>query len=188
MSIEVGSGESNGRVGLLEQQVTPVEPPSPPSAHAAGRRRRRWPLIVGLAVVLVLALAVGAYAANSSLSQNYSPQRAVADYLAAQQRGDVSAMWSRASYVRGDGSYERLFNQSALRATMQLPANSKLRDVRVTSTRQLDSASSLVAVSLMWNDVPRELTFTVRKDPSATHWLIYPSWKVEIPYSTVTVT
>ena len=143
---------------------------------------------MGLVGVLVLALAGGAFAANSSLSQTYSPQRAVADYFAAQQRGDVNAMWSRASYARGDGSYERLFNQSALRAMMQLPANTSLRDVHITSTRQLDSASSLVAVSLMWNGVSRELTFTVRKDPNGSHWLFYPSWKVEIPSSTVNLT
>lgn len=188
MSIEAGSNESNGRVGLLDQPLTPVEPSSPPSAPAAARRRRRWPLIVGLGVVLVLAVAVGAFVANSSLSQTYSPQRAVTDYLAAQQRGDVNAMWSGASYARGDGSYERLFNQAALRAMMQLPANSRLGDVRITSTRQLDSASSQVAVSLMWNGVRREQTFTVRKDPNASHWFFYSSWKVEIPYSTVSVT
>src|SRR5437899_3270061 len=121
MSIEIGSDETNARVGLLEQPVAGVEPPPSPPAPAAARHRRRWPLVVGLAVVLVLALVGGAFVANSSLAQTYSPQRAVADYLAAQQRGDVNAMWSGASYARGDGSYERLFNQAALRAMMQLP-------------------------------------------------------------------
>src|SRR3981189_3358350 len=121
MRIEVEADDGTGGVGLVEQGVTPLEPLSPPSVPAAPHRRRRWPLVMGLVGVLVLALAGGAFAANSSLSQTYSPQRAVADYFAAQQRGDVNAMWSRASYTRGDGSYERLFNQSALRAMMQLP-------------------------------------------------------------------
>jgi hypothetical protein len=143
---------------------------------------------VGLIGVLLAVLGVGAFAADASLSQTYTPQRAVADYFTAEQRGDVNAMWARASYVGGDGSYERMFNRSALQAMMQLPVNSKLRDVRIVSTRLLDSASSLVAVSLLWNNVPRELTLTVRKDRSASNWLFYPSWKVEIPSSTVNLT
>jgi hypothetical protein len=188
MGTEIGSDATEARVGLLEPHVTPVEPPSPPSLPAAARRRRRWPLILGLVVVLLLALAGGAYAANSSLSKTYSAQRAVTDYFAAQQRGDVNAMWSRATYARGDDSFERLFNQAALRAMMQLPANSNLRDVRITSARQVDNSTSLVGVSLVWNGTPRDLTFTVRKDPSASHWLFYQSWKVEIPYSTLSIT
>jgi hypothetical protein len=189
MSIEVGTDESSGGIGLVESRVTPVEPPSPPSPVPAARRRPRWPLIVGLAiVVLVLALGGGAFAANASLSQTYSPQRAVADYFAAQQRGDVNAMWSHATYLHGDGSYERMFNQEGLRSMMKLPANSSISDVRIASTRQLDSARSLVGVSLVWKGVPRDLAFTVRKDPNVSHWLFYPSWKVEIPSSSINVT
>jgi hypothetical protein len=188
MSIEVESEQSGGRVGLVEPELPAVELPVPPSAARAGGRRRRWPLIVGLAGVLVLALAGGAIAANSALSQTYSPQRAVADYLALQRRGDAKAMWAGATYERGDGSYALLFDQTALGTMMQLPENSKLRDVRVISTRQLDSARREVEVTLMWNGVPRALTFTVHRDPNASHWLLYPSWKVEIPYSTVSVT
>jgi hypothetical protein len=188
MSIVVRSEESNGGIALVEPQVIPPEPPSAPTASAEGRRRSRWPLIVGLAVFLVLALAGGAFAANATLSQTYSPQKAVADYLSAQQRGDAKAMWAGATYTHGDGSYGLLFDETALGAMMRLPANSKLRDVRITSTWRLDSARSVVAVNLMWNGAPRALTFTVRKDPAASHWLFYPSWRVEIPYSTVTVT
>ncbi len=186
MSIEVGRNDRAGDVELAEQGETPVEPLPPPSVSMA-RRRRHWLLIAALAGVLMVALAAGAYVANLSLSQTYSPQRAVADYFAAQQRADVNSMWSLASYERGDGSYERMFNQAALRAMMQLPANAKLRDVRITSTRQLDSVSRLMGVSLTWNGVPRHLTLTVRKDPRGSHWFFYPSWKVEIPASTVNV-
>jgi hypothetical protein len=188
MSIEVESEQSGGRVGLVEPQLTAVESPVPPSAAKAGGRRRRWPLIAGLAGVLVLALAGGAVAANSALSQTYSPQRAVADYLAAQQRDDARAMWAGAAYARGDGSYALLFDQTALRTMMQIPENSKLGDVRIISTRQLDSGRREVAVNLVWNGVPRALTLTVNKDPNASHWLFYPSWKVEIPYSTISIT
>jgi hypothetical protein len=182
------SQESSGSIGLVEPQLTTVEPPAPTLASEAGRRRRRWPLIAGAAAVVILALAGGALAANASLSQTYSPQRAVGDYLAAQQRGDAKAMWARATYARGDGSYAPLFDQTALRSMMQLPENSKIADVRVTSSWQLDSARSVVAVNLTWNGNPRALTFTTHKDPSSSHWLFYPSWKVEIPYSTVSVT
>lgn len=187
MSSEAGMDESSAGIGLFEPLATSLAPLQPHSVPAA-RRRRRWPLIAALAGLLVVALAVGAYVANALLSQTYSPQHAVADYLAAQRRGDVNAMWSRASYVHGDGAYDRMFNQAALRAMMQLPANSKLRDVRITSTRQLDSTSSLVGVSLAWNGVPRDRTFTVRKDPTVSHWLFYSSWKVEIPESTINMT
>src|SRR5580765_469849 len=60
---------------------------APPAARTGGMR---WAAIT-LIVIFVIALAggAGAFAANSYLSDTYSPQRAALNYFTAQQRGDV---------------------------------------------------------------------------------------------------
>jgi hypothetical protein len=170
-------------VAILEHP-SDAATPTPP----ARRRSRRLLMTGAIAAVLVLGLAVLLILANSALSAAYSPTRATLDYFAAQQRGDVDAMWANASYVRGEGAYSDFFNRFALASMMKVKENRDVRNVKVVSVNAVDANTSTVNVSLSWGGVQRSLQLTVRKDTSNVHWLIYPSWRIEIPSSTIELT
>lgn len=160
-------------------------PASPPSPRRRGRARL---LVIGLVVAVALGgIGAGAYVANASLSITYSPEKAVTDYFAAQRRGDVATMMANATFARGDGSFDDLFGQTALRSMMALQQNLDLRNVKVKSTHVIDDSSRFVTVSMTWNGAQRVYDYKVRKDPARVHYALYNSWRVEIPYVTIRV-
>jgi hypothetical protein len=168
----------------------PVQPgfgqPPPPAAKKGGSRVL---LIVGIvAVFLILVLAGGAIVANASLSSTYSPKRAVSDYLAAQARGDVNAMMLGATFTSPDSTSSQFFTKDAVAAMMGMTENKSISSVSVTSSQDLDSSTSKVAVSMSWNNTQRTQTYTVRKDTSRMHDLFYYSWRVDIPSTSISVT
>jgi len=168
------------------EQPSAEPPASSPSPKRSGRGRL---LILVLVAALVLGGAgTGGYFANASLSSTYSPERAVTDYFAAQMRGDVATMMANATFMRGDGSFDDLFGQNALRAMMALQQNLYLRNVKVKSTHVVDDSSRFVTVSMTWNGAQRVYDYKVRKDPARVHYALYNSWRVEIPYVTIRVT
>jgi hypothetical protein len=145
-------------------------------------------LVIGLVVVLVLGgLGAGAYLANASLSSSYNADRAVTDYFAAQKRGDVHGMMSNATFLRGDGSFIDMFGEGALSAMMGVPQNLDVQNVKVTSTRVIDDSTRGVTVSMIWNGAQRSTDYVVLKDPARVHYALYYSWRVQIPYVTITV-
>src|SRR5713226_824984 len=114
------------------EQPSAEPPASSPSPKRSGRGRL---LILVLVAALVLGGAgTGGYFANVSLSSTYSPERAVTDYFGAQKRGDVARMTSNATFLRGDGSFDDLFGQDALRAMMGVRQNLDVQAVRVKSS------------------------------------------------------
>jgi hypothetical protein len=133
-------------------------------------------------------LAALAVLANNALSQAYNPSRAVLDYFNAQSRGDVNGMWANATYDRGEGSYSAFFDKTAVAGMMSSHENRDLRNIKVISVTAVDSNTSTVTVSLRWHGVPRSITLTVRKDSANVHWLLYPSWRVGIPSTTMHLT
>jgi len=135
--------------------------------------------------VLFAALGGGAYYANASFSATYSPQQAVVNYLAAQQHGDVDAMLASANFTRGDGSYEQFFDKTGLTAMMTISQNREISDVKVVSTRQVDSATAVVVTSMTWAGAGVSFDYTVRKNLGDTHFLLYNSWKVDVPNTTI---
>ena len=158
-----------------------------PPARRAGRGRVL--LVIGIiAVFLIAALGGGAIFANAQLSTTYSPQRAVTDYFAALGRGDVSGMMSNAQFLPGDPSYSQYFGKDAAKALVAVDQNRQISQVSVASTQPVDDVTSTVKVSLTWGGTPRSLTYTVHKDTSRVHYLFYDSWRVDIPYTTITVT
>ena len=174
-----------------------VPPPSyvPPPATAyatpqAARRQggsRRW-LVIGLVVVLLIAvLGGGAAFANASLSSTYSPQQAVTDYFAAQGRGDVNGMLANATYLKGDATYAPFFGKDALAKMLSLSQNKAVSNVNVVSTKAVDASTSTVTVSMTWSGNERTHTYIVRKDTSRVHYAFYYSWRVEIPFTTITL-
>jgi len=188
----IGSGrgvdlqDDPGVAGLDElgmSQSPPAIEGMPAPAHA---RRSRLPIIIGLAIVLVV-FSVGALVANAALSSTYSPRRAVEDYFAAQAHRDAAGMFANATFLRGDGAYGQFFGLTELQHMLQLPANSDIHSVSITAVREVDGSTRTVSVSMTWNGVRRSEQLTVRKDSSRMHWLIYPSWRVEIPSTTITV-
>ena len=130
----------------------------------------------------LLAVDGAGIAANTALSSLYSPQRAVADYFAAQSRGSVSGMMSNATFLQG--SDPAFFSSSAVTAMMALPQNRDVKDIRIISTQSTDYSTETVNVSMMWGGTPRRQAYTVRKDNSRVHELIYHSWRVDIPFAT----
>src|SRR2546430_4454686 len=177
---------------------TPMPPPPsyapslPPAAWgtaapATQARGGRW-IAITLIVVFAVSLVggAGAFAANSYLSDKYSPQRAVLSYFVAQQHGDVNAMLANANFVRGDGSYEQFFDRVGVKAMMEIPQNKEVSDVKILSTKGVTSNNDQVDVSMTWAGAQHIYNYTVRKDAAKTNYLFYSSWRGALPYSTPT--
>jgi hypothetical protein len=191
--------------GLVSESGAPPEPltqaapaPAPPTSMPpaawgtsppARKGRGRW---VAVTLILVFALFVvgggGAYVANASLSTTYSPQQAVLNYLAAQQQGDVNAMLAAANFTRGDGSFEQFFNKSALTAMLDLSENKAISDVKIESTSQADSNTANVKASMKWAGSTYSHEYSVHRNLADAHFLFYNSWKVDVPFTTITFT
>jgi len=169
----------------------PLLPPAAwgTAAPAAAKRRNRW-LAIALIVIFAVSVAggAGAFAANSYLSDTYSPQRAVLSYFTAQGRGDVDGMMSNATFLRGDGSYEQFFDRVGVRSMMDIAQNRDISEVKILATKTVSSESDLVDVSMMWAGTQHIYNYTVSKDASRTNYFFYSSWRVDIPYTTITIT
>ena len=176
----------------METVATPVEAESAPTdaAPQAAKRSRggRRLLAAALLVALLMAVAGGAFAfANASLSSRYSPGRALLDYFAAQKRGDAAGMMANATFLRPAGSSDDLFQRAAVAAMLQIPQNSDVSDVRILSSTSVDSSASNVRVSMTWAGASRVAVYSVRKDLRETHYLLYNTWRVEVPYATIAI-
>lgn len=169
-------------VGVLTPAADAVTTPVP----SPGRKpRRAFVFLTGAAVALVL-LAAGALVANTFLASAYSPDRAVLDYLAAQSRGDVDGMWQNAVFQGGEGSYHAFFTKDALAAMMNTPGNRGVSAPRVQSVKQIDGNTALVTLLVNWYSSPGStVRLRVVKDSARTHFMLYPSWRVVAPTSTI---
>jgi hypothetical protein len=165
----------------------PLDGWTPEPLREAPPRNRRRLVLVGLGL-LAVALAAGAFAANAVLAQRYSARQAVLDYFAAQAHGNLNGMWANATFLKGEGAYSDFFTRSAVAAMMQVPQNRDVHDVRIASIQQVDGNTASVTVDLTQDGTPRTDVFTVRKDSSDVHWLLYPSWRIEIPSTTIHLT
>ena len=164
--------------GITEER-TAVGPP------LATRRRRRALIPVVTLLLVMLALGVFAVMANASLSRQYSPEAAIRSYFAAQQRGDVSGMWANAVFERPDASAARFFDRAALASMMKIEGNSALREVRILSVKKVDSSTEKATISMLWKGTRLSQDYTVRRDAGEVHWFLYPSWKIQVPSTTV---
>ena len=179
--------------------ATPMPPPPsyapalPPAAwgRAAPATRARGGRWIAITLIVVFAVSLvggaGAFAANSYLSDKYSAQRAVLSYFVAQQHGDVNAMLANANFVRGDGSYEQFFDRVGVKAMMDIPQNKEVSDVKILSTKAVNSNLDQVDVSMTWAGAQHIYNYPVRKDASKTNYLFYSSWRMDIPYTTITL-
>jgi hypothetical protein len=175
--------------------LPPYLVPAPPQAIAAAAPARSggrgWQVaiaIILIAVFVIAAAGTGAFVANASLSSQYSPQRALSDFFKAQAVGDVDGMLSNATFLRGDGAYDQFFNKDALTQMLSLAQNRDVSNVKVTSSQVVDSATSVVTVSMTWAGNRRTHAYTVRKDTARVHDYFYYSWRVDIPSASISVT
>jgi hypothetical protein len=149
--------------------------------------RRKAFILAGiglLAVILVVAGALG----SASLSQTYSARQAVLDYFGALAHRDADGMLANASFQRGEGSYSVFFTKAAIQGMLRLPANSDVRNVRITADRPIDGSSRSLTVAMTWNGNQRSETLTVRQDLSQSRWLFFHPWRAEIPSTLIQVT
>ena len=171
--------------------VAVATPPAPTPAELGPPvptpKRRQLPLLAGALGVLAIALLAAAVVANGSLSKKYSAAQAVQDYYAAMAHRDADGMLANATFIRGEGAYSYFFGKPALQGMLELPANSDIHNVKLTSDRQIDSSSRSITVSMTWNGKNRSQTLTVRKNPAQAHWLFYPAWKVDIPSTRIQI-
>jgi len=166
-----------------QQYQQPYQPPAAPKS-----RRTTW-LVLGMVVAIILVLGGGgAVLGNFLLAKAYGPEQAVTDYFAAQSRADVSVMMAGANYLRGDSTWDSLFDRSALDAMMAIPQNADVKNVKIVSSKQVDSKTSAINVSMTWNGQAHNQTYNVVQDPGQTHFLFYHSWRVQVPFVTVHVT
>lgn len=164
-----------------------LPPPRSPAAAPPRTRTRNRLLVIGIvALVLVLVLAGAGFEGNSLLSSRYSPERAVADYFAAQGRGDVSAMMANGIFEQGANA--EFFNRSGVAAMMAIAENKDVRNVKVISSQAVDSSTRVVGVSVTWAGVQRSQAYTVRRDNSQTHVVFYHSWRIVVPFVTIHIT
>jgi hypothetical protein len=161
---------------------------SGPGRHAPRVRRRGLPFMLAGLAVLAIVLVGAAMLANASLSQTYSAEQAVRNYFAALARRDAGGILANTTFLKGEGSFSYFFDKAALQDMLKLPANSKISDVRVTAVRVIDASSSSVTVSMSRNGKARTDTLTIRKDLGDSHWLFYPSWRVELPSARIQIT
>jgi archaellum component FlaF (FlaF/FlaG flagellin family) len=152
------------------------------------RRTGRLLLIIGLIVVLLLAAGgVGAVVANASLASTYSAQKTVADFLAAQKKGDTAFMMANANYLRGDGSFSEYFDESGLKAMLALPQNTDINDIHIASTTVVDANTSTVNVTMTWAGHHVVRAYTVHRDLARVHYNFYYSWRLDIPFGSITL-
>jgi len=146
-------------------------------------------LIIGLVIVLLLAAGgVGAVLVNASLTSTYSAGKTVADYLAAQKKGDSTFMIANANYLRGDGSYSQYFEAGGLNAMLAIPQNTDISDINIASTTVVDANTSTVNATMTWAGHHVVRAFTVHRDLTRVHYNFYYSWRLDIPFASINLT
>jgi len=150
------------------------------------RLRNLWLVVAATALLEILVLGGSGLAAYELLSSAYSPERAVADYFAAQSQGDVSGMMANATFEQGSNS--EFFGRAAIAAMMQLPQNKDVHSVQVVSSQAIDATTRSVGVSMIWGGQHRSQTYTVRKDNSGFRDFVFRYWRVVIPFVTIHIT
>lgn len=174
-----GNERSQAAVGVSSEPIHYVGGREGPPEGSGFRA-----LAVALAAVLVL-LSGAAIVANALLTSFYSPERTIQDYFAAQSHGDASGMYSRANFLGNSFSTDNRFDLTAIQRMMALPANADLREIHISGERTLGDSARSFRVSLRWAGRPWSRELTVRKDPSRSHLLVYPDWRVLIQPSTI---
>ena len=150
-------------------------------------RRRGW--FSQLTVGAVLLLIVAGFALNSYLASRYGPDGTAISYVEATGSGDSATAWSLMTVAGGPSpaGTADLATQAGLDGQLHLePAHTGVTNVAVAGHRDVPGG---VQVSVSYQDHGRKasIQLDLSQDPSARHFGIYPSWRVVVVPSVVTV-
>jgi hypothetical protein len=185
----VGLGAVGRFVFSLAPEVSPsagplgVEPVAALPVSTLPRLGRRAYIVWAILAATIAAGTVG----NAVLTGVYAPEKTALAYLAAQSKGDATAMWQLATFESNGARFNQLLSREALAAMMAYDVNRQISGAKVVDIQQVDGETTAVTVSLSQHGNAGTTKFTVRKDPHTKHLLIYPSWKVVIPAATINV-
>ena len=152
-----------------------------------GAGLRRGLVIALVAGLTLLVGAGGAVFANTALSSKYSHGQATLDYFIAQQHADATGMEAVATFLRSDAAFNGLFDHAAITAMLRTSQNTDLKDVKVLSVQSVNANTSKVSVAMTWAGHSRTATYTLRREKSQGHYLFYNTWRIDIPYTTISV-
>jgi hypothetical protein len=97
-------------------------------------------------------------------------------------------MTSDATFLSDDSASSQFFTKDGVTAMLTADQNKQISNVKVGSASTVDDSTDSVSVTLSWGGTSRNLTYKVRKDSSRVHYLFYPSWRVQVPFTTITLT
>jgi len=150
-------------------------------------RRRGW--LPQIAAGGLLLLIVGGFALNSLLASLYGPDGTAVSYVQAIGRGDTAAAWSLMTVAGGPApaGTADLATQAGLRGWLHLePARTGRTNVGVSGHRDVPGG---VQVTVTYQDNGRTTSsqLDLVEDPAAKHFAIYPTWRVLVVPSVVSI-
>jgi hypothetical protein len=150
-------------------------------------RRRGW--LPQIAAGGLLLLIVGGFALNSFLASLYGPDGTAVSYVQAIGRGDTAAAWSLMTVAGGPApaGTADLATQAGLRGWLHLePARTGRTNVGVSGHRDVPGG---VQVTVTYQDNGRTTSsqLDLVEDPAAKHFAIYPTWRVLVVPSVVSI-
>jgi hypothetical protein len=179
MSTEVQSQPTEFTQGPDQISSTPV---TLKAKHPLWRRRRYQ---VSGAVVLVAVIAV--FVANNFLAQQYTPEGAVRQYMAALQAGDAAKAWDAIQVAAPTAPVAAtVADRASLQAAFSA-GKPDIKDFVVTGTSQLDSTTTAVEVTYDTSAGSKQAKFLAQRS-GQTHLGIYPVWHLLITPTILEIT
>ena len=178
MSVEVETKEPESPNG----QLTPSAPPHGAERLATWRRRRYQVGVLLVSVAFVAALVV-----NNLLARQYTADGAVRQYMSALQTGDGAQAWAAIQVTAPTAPVAAtVTDRNALQAALS-SGKPDIKDFTITSTNQLDSTTTAVAVTYDTSGGSKQAKFLVTRS-GQTHFGIYPVWHLVITPTILEVT
>lgn len=150
-------------------------------------RRRGW--LPQIAAGAVLLLIVGGFVLNSYLSSRYGPEGTAVSYVQAIASGDTATAWSLMTVAGGPApaGTADLATQAGLGGWLHLdPARTGVTKVSVSSHRDVPGGIQ-VTISYQVQGKTASSQLDLVEDPTANHFWIYPTWRVVVVPSVVTI-
>src|SRR5450759_1543897 len=146
-------------------------------------RRRRYQVSGAVFLVAVIA----AFVANNFLAQQYTPEGAVRQYMAAVQAGDAAKAWDAIQVAAPTAPVAAtVADRASLQAAFSA-GKPDIKDFIVTSTSQLDSTTTAVEVTYDTSAGSKQAKFLVQRS-GQTHLGIYPVWHLVITPTILEIT